>query len=81
MTENGQYKQKIQKKSKTRNVNIVIFQTKKSAWFYYVWLSCNMEQSKAIINLFHAGEPIPEPKTAIYYPMLRIRTNFDRIRI
>jgi hypothetical protein len=28
--------------------------------FYYVWLSSNMEQSKAIINLFHAGEPIPE---------------------
>jgi hypothetical protein len=43
---------------------------------------------QAIINLFHAGEPIPEisrklgvPKTTIYYPVLRIRTNFDWIRI
>jgi hypothetical protein len=44
-----------------------------------------MEQSKAIINLFRAGDPIKEicrklgvPKTTIYYPVLRIQTNFDR---
>jgi hypothetical protein len=39
-----------------------------------------MDQSKAIINLFHAGEPIPEgsrklgmPKTTIYYHITKFK--------